>query len=215
LDIQITRAIGEIPAVSAVAPELALNLDAKLIGRGEVRALLSPLHEALRARHRQLAVELTEASFGEHPAKLQHFIHAVRDDGMRLAIDDFGGGRASLLRLREISFDILKVDRAFIRSIAISARDRTISGLAAQVAAELSGVSVAEGIETAAQAAWARPLGYCALQGFRIARPMPADELARWYEAWTGGERVRLLTEMDAHDTDRLGPSCPPGLSHN
>ncbi len=211
LDIQVNRAMAEIAAIAAVAPELALNLDAKLIARSEVCALLAPLHAALRERDRRLAVELTEASFGEQPAKLQQFIRTVRGAGMRLAIDDFGGGQASLLRLREISFDILKVDRAFIRSIAINARDRTISGLAAKVAAELSGTSVAEGIETAAQAAWARMLGYYALQGFRIARPMPADALPAWHAEWTTTERIRFAREIETH----LRRSRAHGLSHN
>jgi EAL domain-containing protein (putative c-di-GMP-specific phosphodiesterase class I) len=107
------------------------------------------------------------------------------------------------------------VDRAFIRSIAVSARDRTISGLAAKVAAELSGTSVAEGIETAAQAAWARALGYYALQGFRIARPMPAAALTDWHGRWQRSERARLLAEMDAHALRDLPPSSLHGLSHN
>jgi EAL domain-containing protein (putative c-di-GMP-specific phosphodiesterase class I) len=134
---------------------------------------------------------------------------------MRLAIDDFGVGRASLLRLREISFDILKVDRAFIRGIAVSARDRTISALAAQVAGELSGTSVAEGVETAAQIAWARRLGYHALQGFRIARPMPAGELAAWHAAWTRHERPNLLAEIAYDPVIELRPRHPANLSDN
>lgn len=215
LEIQVNRALADLAAVTSVAPALALNLDAKLIARSEVAAMISPLHAELRRDGRALAVELTEASFGEQPAKLQRFIHTVRREGMRLAIDDFGGGQASLLRLREVSFDILKVDRAFVRSIAVSARDRTISGLAAKVAAELSGTSVAEGIETADQAAWARRLGYHALQGFRIARPMPASDLADWHARWTSGERRRLQSEIQATAVADLRPSGPHGLSHN
>lgn len=215
LEIQVRRATADLAAIAAVAPALALNLDARLVAFAEVTSLLSPLHAALDARGRTLAVELTEASFGEHPAKLQRFVHSVRRAGMRLAIDDFGGGQASLLRLREISFDILKVDRAFVRSITVSARDRTISGLAAKVAAELSGTSVAEGIETAGQAAWARTLGYDALQGFRIARPMPPSALAGWHRRWTTSERGRLQAEIDAAATTASRRSRPHGLSPN
>ncbi len=200
----LTDAAGHLLSFNERFCTVTRSAAAELYGRPVPSFLHGP------ARRRTLAVELTEASFGEHPAKLPHFIHAVRGEGVRLAIDDFGGGQASLLRRREISFDVLKVDRAFIRSIAISARDRTISGLAAQAAAELSGTGIAEGIETAAQATWARQLGSYALQGFRIARTMPADALAVWYDAWTGGERVQLMAEMAAHDAERLGPS-PPG----
>lgn len=196
LEIQIARARAELAFLEAVGGELAINFDARLVGDDAARAILEPLRMAMRERGMWLMVELTESAFNEQPTRLRRFIDGVREDGVRLAIDDFGGGQASLLRLREITFDVLKVDRALIRDLEQSPRDRTISALAAKVAGELSGRSVAEGLETAAQIAWAQRLGYHALQGFRIARPMPAAELANWLRVWRADGRPTLQTEI-------------------
>ncbi len=214
LEVQIERALADADHLLPLVGELALNVDARLIGRNDAFDLLAPLHARLKSAGAALCVELTEVAFDEQPQKLHSFIQEVRHQGMRLAIDDFGVGQASLLRLREINFDILKVDRAFIRSIAVSARDRTISALAAKVAGELSGTSVAEGVETAAQVAWARRLGYNALQGFRIGRPMPAAELPAWYQAWQQTERSRLLAEMTSTAAHIVRRSNIPDLSN-
>jgi diguanylate cyclase (GGDEF)-like protein len=196
LQIQVDRALADLDHVVEVAPCLAINFDARLVGRPEAQLILTPLRERTWARGMVLMIELTEAAFNEQPERLQRFVRDVRGQGIRLAIDDFGGGEASLLRLREITFDVLKVDRAFIRDIADSPRDRTISGLAAKVAGELSSTSVAEGVETAAQLAWARRLGYRALQGFGIARPMPADDLVSWTREWRRAGRAALLADI-------------------
>ncbi len=215
LEVQIERAFADADRLLPAASEIALNVDARLIGRTEAFSLLEPLQSRLTAAGGNLCVELTEVAFDEQPQKLQSFIQDVRKHRMRLAIDDFGVGQASLLRLRDIRFDILKVDRSFIRSIAVSARDRTISALAAQVAGELSGTSVAEGVETAAQVAWARQLGYHALQGFRIARPMPASAVPEWRARWAAVERRRLLEEMAGLGENGLRPWHATYLSDN
>ncbi|MEO1090731.1 MAG: EAL domain-containing protein [Pseudomonadota bacterium] len=201
LDIQIRRALADGPDLVAIGRQVAINFDARLVGNDEAFAMLGPLQRGLQLLGLQLTVELTEAAFTETPHRLQDFATKVRSLGIDLAIDDFGVGQASLLRLREISFDVLKVDRAFLGNVAGSERDRAISALAAKIGTELAATSVAEGVETSAQAAWACRLGYHVLQGFRMARPMPATALAAWHQHWKASERKALRAEMALEPT--------------
>ena len=99
---------------------------------------------------------------------------------MRVAIDDVGTGRSSLAKLRELPVDILKIDRAFVRDIDRSRRDRAFVEAIVRLAGTLDLVTVAEGIETEGQLTTLRSIGCDLGQGYHLARPMlPAALAAR------------------------------------
>ena len=104
----------------------------------------------------------------------------LRADGIRFAIDDFGTGNASLVQLRKLPFDVLKVDRSFIREFDDTRQPlvNTILALARQMDLE----TIAEGVETAVHIEAVRNLGCMVAQGFHYARPMPLEQLAPWLE---------------------------------
>jgi EAL domain-containing protein (putative c-di-GMP-specific phosphodiesterase class I) len=95
--------------------------------------------------------------------------------GIGLAYDDFGAGQARLVELAEVPPDYLKFDIALIRELdrATAARRRMLASLV-EMARELGIVSLAEGIERAAEATVARDLGFELAQGFLFGRPAPA-----------------------------------------
>ena len=118
--------------------------------------------------------------------------HGVRDDRLGpgagrapraarprrlLGLDDFGTEHSSLSRLRELPVDVLKVDRSFLRGVPGDPQGAAIVQAIATLGGGLDMHVVAEGIETAAQQAFAAGAGCQYGQGFHLARPMPAGEL--------------------------------------
>jgi len=129
----------------------------------------------------QLVLELTETGVAQDPARASAQFAALRVSGVEVSLDDFGSGYSSLSQLVSIPAGVLKIDRSLITGL----EDGT-GHAAAAVAAVVSlgracGMrTLAEGIETPRQLAMAAELGCTFAQGFHIARPMPAEELAAW-----------------------------------
>jgi EAL domain-containing protein (putative c-di-GMP-specific phosphodiesterase class I) len=109
---------------------------------------------------------------------------------MRLSIDDFGTGYSSLAQRRDIPFDELKLDRSFVHGAAQDASLRAILEANLGMAKQLGLRTVAEGVEDRADWDCLRTLGCDLAQGWFIARPMPAADLAAWAHAWRAGREA-------------------------
>jgi EAL domain-containing protein (putative c-di-GMP-specific phosphodiesterase class I) len=106
-------------------------------------------------------------------------LERLDDLGVRLAIDDFGTGHSSLAHLARVPIDVLKIDRSFVVTMGVQQNDAVIVRSIIDLAHNLGLEVVAEGVETEDAAGALEALGCDMLQGFLIARPMPADELGR------------------------------------
>ncbi len=127
----------------------------------------------------QLELEITESAYMEREADKPHpGIEEVRRLGVRLAIDDFGTGWSSLAYLKWLPFDVLKIDRSFIRNLGDDARDDAIVATIVTLARQLDKTVVAEGVETEAQLRVLRRLGCQEGQGFLLGRPTPPAAIA-------------------------------------
>ncbi|RBY89386.1 bifunctional diguanylate cyclase/phosphodiesterase [Blastococcus sp. TF02A-30] len=137
----------------------------------------------------RLVVELTETSVAEDPVAAAAQLAQLRVSGVEVSIDDFGCGFSSISQLMSLPAGSLKIDRSLV-----AGADRLTSQSAAAISAvvglaEAFGMrSLAEGVETAEQLAVVSALGCTFAQGFHIARPMAAGELARWLRE-TSAER--------------------------
>jgi diguanylate cyclase (GGDEF)-like protein len=140
---------------------------------------------------RELVLEVTESSVLDGP-QVRETLQAVHELGVRLALDDFGTGQSSLSLLRAFPVDVLKLDKSFVDGICDdSDRGRlAVAAAVAQLASTLGLAAVAEGIETEDQLKRLRDLGYRLGQGFFMARPLPADDLAALLAAATTPDRV-------------------------
>lgn len=122
----------------------------------------------IRAR---LLVEVTEtAAIGDLEAADRR-LAALRDAGIRVCLDDFGVGAASFDYLRSLSVDTVKIDGRFVRDVATSARTRTLLGHLVELCRSLNVSTIAEMIETDAQANAVRALGIDMGQGYLFGRP--------------------------------------------
>jgi EAL domain-containing protein (putative c-di-GMP-specific phosphodiesterase class I) len=113
------------------------------------------------------------------PAAIGETLSALKELGVRLAVDDFGVGHASLRQLRALlPVDTLKIDKSFVDGITKDADDAAIVEGVVRLAHSLGLQAVAEGVETAEQVATLRGFSCQTGQGYHFARPAGADEIA-------------------------------------
>ncbi len=131
----------------------------------------------------RLELELTESVLMREPERAIEALEALKVQGVRLAVDDFGTGHSSLAYLKRLPVNRLKIDRAFVSGIGNTPDDEQICRTVIALARNLRLETVAEGVEHPHQAAFLRSEGCDLAQGYLYARPMPADALRAWLEA--------------------------------
>lgn len=126
---------------------------------------------------RSLVIEITESAMvGESP-QVQATLQGLAALGVMLAVDDFGTGHASLDYLRRFPIEILKLDKSFTVDLSGSAEDSALPRAVLRLARSLGLRTVAEGVETAEHLRAVRRRSCDMVQGFLLARPVPADQL--------------------------------------
>ena len=123
-----------------------------------------------------IMLEVTESVFVENLQAARDVLRSFKELGVLIAIDDFGTGYSSLSYLQELPFDVLKVDRSFVRRIDEEATSRDIVRMIVTLAESLHMTVVAEGIETEEQLFWVRNAGCLKGQGFLFSRPLPPEK---------------------------------------
>lgn len=134
----------------------------------------------------QLCLEVTETALIGELGEAKATLAALSGLGVRIALDDFGTGYSTLAHLQRLDVDILKIDRSFVEQIGASARDREIIGAITAMAHALGLSVVGEGIETDGQLGELAALGCDEGQGFLLARPQPAEQVAALFGAARG-----------------------------
>jgi len=193
-EVVIDKACAQLAAWRAAGVDLvpvSINVSPKQFLRGGVQRHLS----GAMARHRVPAslieVEITEsAMMGDHEEILAE-LAALRALGVKLHVDDFGTGYSSLSQLQRLRMDVLKVDRAFTTELGNSKEGKVFFQAIVSMAHALGMSVVAEGVETGEQLAILRGLDCNEVQGYYIARPVPAADMLQMM-------RRRFLLAPDA-----------------
>jgi diguanylate cyclase (GGDEF)-like protein len=128
---------------------------------------------------RRLTIEITESTMIRDEQRALAAMQRLQEFGVRLCIDDFGTGYSSLSRLSELPIEMLKIPKPFIDQLASEDEDASFVDAILRLAGSLGVVTVAEGIETAAQARRVRELGCGLGQGNVLSRPLPEDDVFR------------------------------------
>ena len=147
-----------------------------------------------------LVLEITETTMMNDVETTIRKLQALKDIGVRVAVDDFGTGYSSLSYLQQFPVDILKIDRAFVSAIAPDADEVSLAPAILSLATTFELQAVAEGVETAAQAATLTALGCEFAQGFYFSRPIDADAfrlvLADAYAPRAAGSRTPAVSAL-------------------
>lgn len=133
----------------------------------------------------QLVLEVTEDSFLADPQRTRDTIQALRAEGVQISIDDYGTGFSSLTYLRNLPVQELTIDRSLIVGVAADERTRMIVGSTIQLAHALDLRIVAEGLDNEADLAVLSEMGIDVVQGYHLARPMPATEVCDWVRSFS------------------------------
>lgn len=156
---------------------VAVNLSVAQFGRD---GLVDTVREALESSGlpgERLEIEITESLLIDNPENALRLLREIQALGVKIAMDDFGTGYSSLSYLQSFNFDKIKIDRTFVANLESSHEDASIVEAVVSMGKSLKMQVVAEGVETIGQADLLANLACDELQGFLIARPMPAAEV--------------------------------------
>jgi len=129
----------------------------------------------------QIILEVIENTLIENLSKGRESLLRLKDNGFKIAIDDFGKGFSSLAYLAELPLDILKVDMEFVQSIPGDPKKEAIADHIMTLAHSLGLKVVAEGFETKEQFDFFKKLGCDNFQGYYFSPPLPLDQLLLKY----------------------------------
>jgi diguanylate cyclase (GGDEF)-like protein len=150
-----------------------------------VRNLLDPqlpgrVGELLRSHGiaaARLTVEVTESATMTDPARAVRVLEALRAHGVRVSVDDFGTGNASIEYLAALPADELKIDKSLVTGIVDDLRSEAIVRATVDLARSLGLRTVVEGVESAEALEHVAALGCDIAQGYHISRPLPPEQL--------------------------------------
>jgi diguanylate cyclase (GGDEF)-like protein len=158
-----------------IVPNFGINVSPRQLRRGDFarRFAGEVAHHGLDPA--RFVLELVESSWSLEASRLLPVLERLRKYGLALAIDDFGAGYSSLWRLRELPVQVIKVDRSFLVGVPEDAQATEIFVAILRLADACGCDVVAEGVETAEQAAFLTAEGCRLGQGFHLGRPQPAS----------------------------------------
>jgi EAL domain-containing protein (putative c-di-GMP-specific phosphodiesterase class I) len=169
--------IRQIAAWDAGGTPLAvsINLTAQSLQKPHLVDNVAALLRSEGVSPEQIIIELTEHTALRDLTTTRQVLAGLRQLGVRIALDDFGRGYASLTHLRQLPVDVLKLDAAFAAGIGKEVRDEAVLRSMLTLAQGLGLVVVVEGIEEQAQLDWLRQGGCFFGQGYYIGRPVEPD----------------------------------------
>ena len=153
---------------------LGVNLSASQLRQPGLAAEVGALLDELGLQPQQLQVEVTESLAWRHPLVLAN-LAALKKQGVRVALDDFGTANSSLAGLHRLPVDCVKIDRSFVQQATEVEYHRVLIEATTRVARTLGMCTVAQGVETEAQAELLLSLGCDRAQGVLFGPPMGAD----------------------------------------
>ena len=170
---------------AGLALPVSINIDAQQLQQpGFTRTISDHLARYPDIPPSWLEIEVLESSALHDIRMVAQIIVSCSAQGVRFALDDFGTGYASLTYLKNLPADTLKIDRSFVRDMLEDPDDLAILKGVIELARAFRRMPIAEGVETVAQGERLLDLGCEHAQGYVIARPMPADEVAQWITNW-------------------------------
>jgi Amt family ammonium transporter len=170
-------ALRELAGWQIAQPDLTIsvNLSPRQL---EDTGLASMLTSALRTAGLEpaaLCLEITESALGHNPEVAIRTLQALKAVGVRIAIDDYGTGAASLESLKRMPIDMLKLHESFVSGLNGNPGAASIAGAVIELAHALGLSVVAEGVETDLQLGELRSLGCDAAQGFFLCQPVSGE----------------------------------------
>lgn len=172
----------------------SVNLSTLDLMNAELVRLVHTLLDASGLPPARLCLEITESALMDDPDIALEHLRQLADLGIKLSIDDYGSGQASLAYVKDLPVHELKIDRAFVAGVDRLPKNAAIVRSTILLCRELGLSVVAEGAETQSEIDWLARNGCDIVQGYGIAKPMPAED----FVAWVAGSGRGLSTSATA-----------------
>ena len=150
---------------------LSINVSARSIGDGEWRRILDRGLALAPEVGQRLIFEISESSAMMLHENVIRFMHEMQPIGVGFALDGFGAGYTAFRYLRDFFFDLVKIDKGFVRDIDTDPDNQVLTEALVTVAQQFEMFVVADGVETEAEAAFLRGIGVDCLQGYLFGVP--------------------------------------------
>ncbi|MBN9287841.1 MAG: hypothetical protein BGO43_03075 [Gammaproteobacteria bacterium 39-13] len=161
---------------------LSVNLSVNELQREDFLDDLVKCFTVFHIHPNRFQFEITESVFAHDVGDVMHKLRQLKSMGFQIAMDDFGTGYSCLSYLKDFPIDVIKIDRSFVQSLSYHDNERHKAIIAAiiDLAKRLDMATLAEGVETEAQAEYLTSLGCESLQGFLFAKPMTFSETTEY-----------------------------------
>jgi diguanylate cyclase (GGDEF)-like protein len=178
----LTEAIRQARAweLAGLRVPVAVNLSMRNIHDPQLPQTIAQLLQRWDARPELLRLEMTETVLAADPERALQTMESLRAMGVHIALDDFGIGYSSLAYLNRLPLDEIKIDRSFVLGMLDDESSATIVRATVELGHGLGYGVVAEGVENAETRQRLSALGCDFIQGYLVAKPMPADQTAEW-----------------------------------
>lgn len=150
---------------------LSINLSARSVGDGEWRRLLDNGLRDHNGLGERLIFEISESSAMMLPDLMIRFMAEMQPKGVAFALDGFGAGMTAFRHLKDFMFDLVKIDKSFIRGIDHDHDNQVLAEALTTVAHQFEMFAVADGVETEEEATFLRSIGVDCLQGYLFGVP--------------------------------------------
>ena len=177
-------------AQEGVPLRAAVNVSALDLATGDFAEEVHRILQESGVPASQLTLEVTESALIRSPAEAIATLTALREKGIRLAVDDYGTGQSTLSYLKHLPVHELKIDKSFVTTLAGSESDAIMVRSTINLAHELGLQVVAEGIEDAQTLDMLRSLGCDYAQGYFISKPVSPSEFFEIASRQDGDRRV-------------------------
>lgn len=186
------RAVADAAAWQSAGLDIvvAVNLSTRDLLNRDLVAEVGRLVAESGLEPRRLCLEITESALMDDPELALRHLHELAALGLKLSIDDYGTGQASLAYVKTLPVHELKIDRAFVAAVDSTPRNAAIVRSTLLLCRELGLSVVAEGAEVAAEIDWLRANACDLVQGYGIARPMPEADFRAWVAAHANARAV-------------------------
>ena len=164
-------------------PDYKVNVNLSVIQllQADVVEIVDRALEETGIAPRNLTLEVTESLAINDMERMKRILGRIKMLGVKIALDDFGTGYSSLNHIREIPFDVIKVDQSFVKGLVEDAYSQSFVRMVAELAKALGVNICVEGIENRSQYEVVRHMGVKYAQGYHFARPMKREEFEKKY----------------------------------
>ena len=156
---------------------VSINVSALQLRGDGLRLSLAANLSRLALPSSLIAIELTESSILDEDGEAFEELKRLSEMGVELQIDDFGTGYSSLSKLQSLDIDVLKIDQSFVTKLATDHQSRALCETIVSIGRSLDIDVVAEGVETPEQLQILQAMGCDEIQGYLVARPVPAEDI--------------------------------------